>query len=232
MVSSETDFSRQQIDSQNRTLNRHNTVLVLIIVLAVVTLFFISVIVIRLKTRNKAIKKETTLIQHELELTLTRLEKQQTEAGNDSVSVLVRQRLSAFRELYKDIRVKWADDDKVKKVIPLSSMLSSLSERKLLMKLELRDSFWHKMRHSVDGELKGIVTFVEKQYPNLTEEDIKVFCLLCAKVSPQIIRLCMNYENAKTVTNYRSRIIKKKMGLDMAFDEFVDKYLNNELKNQ
>ena len=40
----------------------------------------------------------------------------------------------------------------------------------------------------------------------------------------------MNFTNARTATNYRSIIIKKKLGLDMTFDEFVDRYMAGELK--
>ena len=231
LTSSETDFARQQAVSRNKTLNWNNTWLSFSIILAVVAIFIISLIVIRIKNRNTAIKKENALIQHELELTLARLEQQQISTCNNSVSELVSKRLSAIQELYNDIRVKWDDNSKVKKIIPLSGLLSSLHERRLLMRVELKDSFWKKMKQSVNGELKGIVTYAERQYPELTEDDIKMFCLLCAKISPQIIRLCMNFDSAKTVTNYRSKLIKKKMGLDMTFDEFVYKYLNNELKN-
>ena len=76
--------------------------------------------------------------------------------------------------------------------------------------------------------MNGIYSFVESNYPNLSEKDLELFCLLCANLSPQIIKLCMNLSSAKTVTNYRSIIIKKKMGLDMSFDNFVQKYLDGD----
>ena len=40
----------------------------------------------------------------------------------------------------------------------------------------------------------------------------------------------MKYDNPKTVTNYRSKIIRKRMGLDMSFDEFVNEYMNENLE--
>lgn len=52
---------------------------------------------------------------------------------------------------------------------------------------------------------------------------------MCADIPPQIIRLCMNYTNVKSIYSNRSFIMKKKMGLDMTFDEFVNKYMRNEL---
>ena len=90
------------------------------------------------------------------------------------------------------------------------------------------DSFWEKLRTSVDGEFNGIISFVEQRYPTLTPRDIRIFCLLCTNVSPQIIKICMNLTNVKTVSNYRGNIMGK-IGLDMTFDEFILKYLNGDL---
>lgn len=88
------------------------------------------------------------------------------------------------------------------------------------------------MKLSVDGEYNGIYSFVEKNFPDLTEKDLQIFCLQCANLSPQLIRLCMNLTSARTITNYRSVIVKKKMGLDMSLDDFIQKYLNGELEQE
>ena len=40
----------------------------------------------------------------------------------------------------------------------------------------------------------------------------------------------MNFTNARTATNYRSIIIKKKMGLDMTLDVYIEKYMKGEFK--
>ena len=75
-------------------------------------------------------------------------------------------------------------------------------------------------------QYNGIYSYVEKHFPNLAENDLKLFCLLCTNLSPQIIKLCLNLTSARTVTNYRSLLIKKKMGLNMSFDSFLQKYIN------
>ena len=78
------------------------------------------------------------------------------------------------------------------------------------------------MKLSVDGEYNGIYSFVERNYPNLIERDLKFFCLLCADLSPQLIRLCMNITSARSITNYRNVIVKKKMGLDMPLQDYLE----------
>ena len=170
---------------------------------------------------------ETRLIKSSLEDALFKLKEQANR--NKTVSSLVSHRINALNELYQDIRVKINDESRVKRIIPLSSVLKSLNERQAIIKIRLNQKFWDEMILSVNGEYNGVYSFVEKHYPNLTDKELKIFCLLCANLSPQIIRLCMNFTSAKTVTNYRSIIVKKKMGLDMSFEDFLKKYVNDEL---
>ena len=39
----------------------------------------------------------------------------------------------------------------------------------------------------------------------------------------------MNYSNVKTVSNYKKKLINVKMGLDMSFDDFLQRYSNGML---
>ena len=176
------------------------------------------------KLRNRI--NENSMIKHELENALADLKEQANR--NKTVSTLVAHRITALNYLYQDIRVRINDESKVKKVVPLSSVIKSMNERNEILNIKLDEKFWIDMKLSVDGEYNGIYSFVESNYPNLSEKDLELFCLLCANLSPQIIKLCMNLSSAKTVTNYRSIIIKKKMGLDMSFDNFVQKYLDGD----
>jgi hypothetical protein len=175
------------------------------------------------------IRQEKAAMTKELEQALSQLKERQQDANDKNVSKIVGLRLDALRELYQDIRVNEQNGSRVKKIIPLSSFLKSLHDRNSLMPLELKDTFWQKMKASVDGELNGIVSFVEQRYPALSTRELQFFCLICAKISPQLIRLCMDITNAKSVTNIRGFLMKK-MGVDMPFDEFVTKYMNGEIK--
>jgi uncharacterized protein YoxC len=154
----------------------------------------------------------------------------------DSVTKLVAYRIEALNELFDSIKFKTKKNSKknsdshIRSIVPLSSVISGLSEDYHPLNVELSDSFWEKIKRSVDGEYKGIASYVEKNYPNLSDNDNRLFCLLCAKISPQIIKLCMNYTSWKSVTNNRSIIIKKKMGYDLSLDEFINKYMTGELK--
>ena len=203
------------------------------------TIFFVMIVLLVAKLRKsyQNHRKEIIQISEELEQTLEQLkekqicalqEKQQEQA---SATELFKYRLDALNELFNSIKFKSEDKQqgKIRDIIPLSSVIMGLSDNYSVLKIELSDQFWEKMKRSVDGEYNGIVSFVENKYPELTLKERRLFCLLCANISPQIIRLCMNYSNVKSVTNNRSIIIKKKMGLDMTLEEFRDSYMKNQL---
>jgi len=177
--------------------------------------------------REKNTKQAIADLQSELDFLK---EEQKNKNKYDTVSQLVALRISALNELYSSIRIRVSvDDENKKRVTPLLHFLKELNEHNQLLDLRLPDSFWEKLKTSVDGEYKGIASFVEKRYIDLSRDDIRLFCLLCARISPQIIMLCMDYKNPKTASNYRNKMVRQKFGLDMTFDKFVQSYLNGEI---
>ena len=178
--------------------------------------------------KNKSFQLEKAAITKDLELAINQLENLKNNSSDTSVTGLVSLRLSAIQEVYQSIRMRTDDENRQRKIIPLSSFVKSMHERRAFLRLELKDTFWEKMRSSVDGEYNGIFTYVKTHYPELTKRELDYFCLLCSGISPQIIMLCMNITNAKTVTNYRTQIIKK-IGLDMSFEDFLDRYMSGEI---
>ncbi len=219
-------FEHKQSESRKTSIIKHNRVIILA---SLILLLLLSFFILWMWWRHRAMLQEKAAMAMELEQALAGIQERQQNALDIDISRIVGLRLEAIRDLYQDIRVKDNDSLRVKKIVPLTSFLKSLHERNSLMPLEPKDSFWQKMRASVDGELNGIVTFVEQRYPELSERDLQFFTLICAKISPQLIRLCMNIINAKSVTNIRRKLMNK-MGMDMTFDEFVAKYMNGEIE--
>jgi hypothetical protein len=222
LMTTEYEFNKIELEKKGHALKDNNNTL-LSILLGLAVLMSLSVLIIkRLYSSAKRDKKEIKLIRQELELTIV-------EQQKSDVSKLVGYRISALNELQQSIRVRTEEDKRIKRIIPLSSFFKDLHEKNAILKLHLNKSFWEKMKLSVDGEYNGIMSFIEQKYPDLNEDDLKLLCLLCANLSPQIIKICMNYTNAKTVSNYRKKIIQNKMKLSMSFDEFREKYINGEL---
>jgi hypothetical protein len=112
----------------------------------------------------------------------------------------------------------------------LLSLINDFHGSRVVLKFEPQEAFWEPLKLSVDSEFKGIATFLEKKYPHLSSKDHHLFWLLCANVSPQIIKLCMNYTTAVTVSNNKRRLIQDKIGLNVKFEEFIRMYLNGDLE--
>ena len=230
----ESDYDRihaQNIEAQTSHNNHRLSIALSLAFLLIFTLLALAFYLRHVSNRNK---EERRAVEQALTSTIKNLKEEQQHLleMQGSISQLVGYRIEALNELFDSIKFKTDTGNhpkKVRSIIPLSSVIMEMNEAYHIMRIDLTDKFWDKMKRSVDGEFKGIATFVENNYPNLTLKEKRLFCLLCANISPQIIKLCMNYTNVKSVTNNRSIIIRKKMGLDMTFEEFIDKYMKNQL---
>ena len=147
------------------------------------------------------------------------------------VSTIVKNRHAAINELYHEIKIKhnYQGMKNKQSVISLVSLIKELGERRELLKLDLKDSFWRRIKTSVDGEFQGIASYIEKKYPALPIRDQHLFWLWCANFSPQLIKLCMNYSNPATSSNYKRTFIIEKFGLDLSFKEYIQLYLDGKL---
>ena len=153
------------------------------------------------------------------------------EGIQQQVSAIVRARHKAFDELYQGLRIKTSTaSGKRRRIIPLVSLIKELNENKEILNLNPTDSFWENLKFAVDGEYQGIASFVEQKYPSLSAKDYQLFLLLCANVSPQIIKLCLNYSSAITVSNYKRRLLKDRFGLDVKLEDFINMYLDGKMQ--
>ena len=149
---------------------------------------------------------------------------------HDKASAIVRERNAALKVLYQEVRLKMRSLPSNKmNTVTLLSLINDFHESGVLLNIEPKETFWRPLKLSVDSEFNGIATFIEKKYPNLTLRDHHLFWLLCANVSPHIIKLCMNYTTVVTVSNNKRRLIQEKMGMDVKFEEFINMYLNGDL---
>ena len=231
LVHSELKFNKNLALDNERNANRLSNILKATLLIVTILL---AISILSLRYRLKVKDKERLLMQNDLNTVIEQLKEQLEETNNQNAgldtSTLLRYRVEALQELFDSIRfrARHQDTNKKRELVTLRNILSGLSDHYLMMNVELGDSFWEKIKLSVDGEYNGIVSFMEQKYPNLTARDLRIICLLCSNVTPQIIKLCMNLTNVKTVSNYRG-LIMKKTGLKMTFDEFIKKYMDGEI---
>ena len=99
------------------------------------------------------------------------------------------------------------------------------------MRTPLKQSFWDNLKIFVEGEYRGIATFVEKNHPDMTEKEMHLFLLLCTDLPNSIIRLCMGYASDVTVSKNKKRLMKEKIGLEVKIEEFIQLYIQGKLDN-
>ncbi len=230
----EVDFDRLQAEQSQVQTRYHNRRLLIALSIALFLIISLWVFTMQLRRAiNRAIEDRKTNEQA-LTATIKQLEEEQQRLleKQGTVSQLLAYRIDALNELFESIRFKTVDANKRgagRSVIPLSSVIKGLSESHHILNVQLSDKFWANLKLSLDGEYRGIATFIENNYTDLTPKERQLLYLQCANVSPQIIKLCMNYNNVNSVYNRLNIIIKKKMGLNMTSDEFINKYLQGSL---
>ena len=183
----------------------------------------------RLQLEKEREKYSLQLAKKDNELAAVSKKRYGQDAINKQVSNIVRYRLAALNELYQNIRITSVRDDGYKRSLLLVSTIRELYEKKGILYTLPKDSFWKNLRLSVDGEFEGIVSFVESNYPNLSEKDMQLFLLLCAGFPNQIIKMCMKYTSDVSVSKNKKKLMQEKIGLDVKFDEFIQMYLNSQL---
>jgi len=186
------------------------------------------------KMAQTDIEHEHLLASKVSELELANRKNQELlESKNDihhQVSKIIRIRRDAIDELYQEIRVRKIDNNGEKKrKVPLISIIKELNDNKELLQIKPKESFWVKLELSIEHEYPGLLSFVKDNYPNLTQKDIQFFMMLCAHISPQIIKLCFNYDHVVTVSNYKRKLIKEKIGMNITFEELIKLYEEGKL---
>ena len=219
-------FHRQQSDDNVKKIK---VLGFLLISLAAISLLLFT-LTLWLKRRIRLKNIERSEVERELKASINDLKDiiNSHDEQNATISKSVKYRFEALNELFESIKFRAKEKkDKTRRIVPLSRVLSFLGEHYEMSIVELDESFWKKIELSVNVEYHGIATYVKENFPDLSERDYRTFCLLCANFSPQIVKLCMNFSNAKTASNYRNYIIRQRMGLDMTFDEFIKNYMKN-----
>ena len=93
---------------------------------------------------------------------------------------------------------------------------------------KLSNDFWMNLRTSTDAENAGIISHIENMAV-CNQEDLRLIMLCYFGLSNEVIKLCMDFSNKRTVSNYKNRIIKLISTTESTLDEFRIRFilLNN-----
>ena len=146
------------------------------------------------------------------------------------VSNIFLARQAALNELYQNLRIKKEDENnKRHQYLTLASGIKLFFTNGVSLRTPLKESFWDNLTIFVNGEYRGIATFVKQKYPDLTEKEMHLFLLICAGFPNPIIKLCMGYASDVTVSKNKKRLMKERFRLDMVIEEFIQLFLQGKL---
>jgi hypothetical protein len=72
----------------------------------------------------------------------------------------------------------------------------------------------------------GVVDYLVKKHPDMSEDDVDLVCLLCCGFSATEMSVFYNHSNGKSIYS-RKRRLAIKLGLDMSLDEYVTESLHH-----
>ena len=90
---------------------------------------------------------------------------------------------------------------------------------------KLSNDFWMNLRAATDAENAGIISHIENMAV-CNQEDLRLIMLCYFGLSNEVIRLCMDYTNKRTVSNYKNRVIKLISSADKTLDAFKTRYMS------
>ena len=90
----------------------------------------------------------------------------------------------------------------------------------------LSPDFWNNLFQVADTKSKGLITYLNSNY-DCKPKELKFIALVCFGFSNQIIQQCMDYTTIKTVSIYKSNIIKNITGEPMTLNLYIDNHMKN-----
>ena len=85
--------------------------------------------------------------------------------------------------------------------------------------------FWNNLLQVADIRTKGLISYLNDNY-DCKQKDLRFISLVSMGFSNQMIQQCMDYSNIKTVSAYKSTIIKNITGENKTLDLFIADYKN------
>ena len=94
---------------------------------------------------------------------------------------------------------------------------------------KLSNEFWINLEYVVNSVYHGIITYTKQSFTNCSETDARFIALNCFGLSNEVIKLCLNFTNVKTVSSYKTHIVKKLTGTKQNLDDFINEYIESKV---
>ena len=209
----EKKYAKQEL--QNRYDNYRNTIKykVWIGVLGIIIVIFILLLVLR--SRNKKIHESRRAIE-ELEQYVDRLSTQIEDFEN------MKERLSYVlnEKDEKETRLKEVLTNKIlhlQKLLDIASIYNNRPEKFITQVKQSvleggKDVYFGELQEIVNDKFHGIVDYLKINYPDLSDDELNLCCLICFGFTNNQISILFGHTNSNSIFTKRHKL-RKKIGL-------------------
>ena len=175
----------------------------------------------QLVTDNRQLTTDKERLEIERERVLARVTlKTLSSTENVNTPVLLVCHHAVLRELTEKLK---CDDEN----ISFLNAIFTTRKRFNLRVGELSKEFWINVEKVANLGFNGIISYVRKNYPDASENEIRFIALSCLKLSNEVIKVCLNLTNIKTVSSYKTYILYRVTGKMQNIDDFINGFLQN-----
>lgn len=130
--------------------------------------------------------------------------------------------LSCHHAVLSELSEKLQCDDE--NVSFLSAIFTSRKRYNLRIG-KLSNKFWVNVERVANLGFNGIISYFRENYPDCSENNIRFIALSCLNLSNEVMKLCLDLTNIKTVSSYKTYILKNITGKNQNIDEFINNFI-------
>ena len=163
----------------------------------------------------------------QLEIEYQRIQSEATIASNENSKQVFAENnthelLSCHQAVLRELTEKLKCDDE--NISFLNAIFTTRKRFNLRIGV-LSNDFWINVEKVANLGFNGIISYFRENYPNCSENDLRFIALSCLKLSNEVMRLCLDLTNIKTVSSYKTYVLKNITGKNQNIDEFINNFI-------
>lgn len=93
------------------------------------------------------------------------------------------------------------------------------------------NDIWKHLRNFADMAFNGIITYIERNYPEISDKDMRLIILSCCGFSDKSIKSILDYTNIKSIYNRKRLLPIEKLNSDVNLMQFIQQFKAENDKN-
>ena len=175
----------------------------------------------QLATDNKQLTSDKERLEIEKEEREHALAQASLMANKNKGDVNTPELLSCHHAVLRELSEKLQCDDEN---VSFLSVIFTSRKRHNLRIGKLSNEFWVNVERVANLGFNGIISYFRENYPDCSENNLRFIALSCLNLSNEVMKLCLDLTNIKTVSSYKTYILKNITGKNQNIDDFINNF--------